>query len=71
VLKDKNEVIGPVEKPKNHQRNESQPRRHDSAFKARVALEATKGEKTIHEIAKIHDIHPTQITEWKKRSSTK
>ena len=41
-------------------------RRHDSAFKARVALEATKGEKTIHEIAKTHDIHPTQVTEWKK-----
>lgn len=41
-------------------------RRHDSAFKARVALEAVKGEKTIHDIAKAYDIHPTQVTEWKK-----
>jgi transposase len=41
-------------------------RRHDSAFKARVALEAVKGEKTIHEIAKSYEVHPTQVTEWKK-----
>ena len=44
----------------------SKRRRHDGAFKARVAIEALKGEKTIHEIAKTHDIHPTQVTEWKK-----
>jgi transposase len=44
----------------------SKRRRHDSAFKARVAIEALKGEKTIHEIAKTYDIHPTQVTEWKK-----
>jgi len=41
-------------------------RRHDSAFKARVALEAMKEEKTIHQIAKEYDVHPTQVTEWKK-----
>jgi len=41
-------------------------RRHDSAFKARVALEAMKEEKTIHQIAKENDVHPTQVTEWKK-----
>ena len=44
----------------------SKRRRHDGAFKARVAIEALKGEKTIHEIAKTYDIHPTQVTEWKK-----
>jgi transposase-like protein len=41
-------------------------RRHDGAFKARVALEAMKEEKTIHEIAQDNDIHPTQVTDWKK-----
>ena len=41
-------------------------RRHDGAFKARVALEAIKEEKTIHQIAKENDVHPTQVTEWKK-----
>ena len=41
-------------------------RRHDSAFKARVALEAMKEEQTIHQIAKENDVHPTQVTEWKK-----
>lgn len=41
-------------------------RRHDNAFKARVALEAMKEEKTIHQIAKENEVHPTQVTEWKK-----
>ncbi len=35
-------------------------------FKAKVALEAVKGEKTINEIAKEHQVHPGQITQWKK-----
>jgi transposase/putative transposase len=35
-------------------------RRHDPEFKARVALEAIKGVKTIQEIAKEYDIHPVQ-----------
>jgi transposase len=41
-------------------------RRHDPEFKARVALEALKGVKTIQEIAKEFDIHPVQVSEWKK-----
>lgn len=41
-------------------------RRHDPEFKARVALEAIKGIKTIPEIAKEFDIHPVQVSEWKK-----
>jgi transposase len=41
-------------------------RRHEPEFKARVALEAIKGVKTIQEIAKDFDIHPVQASEWKK-----
>ncbi|MGL4400791.1 MAG: IS3 family transposase [Luteolibacter sp.] len=41
-------------------------RRHDPEFKARVALEALKGVRTIQEIAKEFDVHPVQVSEWKK-----
>jgi transposase len=42
------------------------PRRNHSAkFKAQVALEAIRGEKTIAEIAAHHEVHPTQVTSWK------
>jgi transposase-like protein len=44
------------------------PRRnHTAAFKARVALEAVKEEKTVVEIAEIYDVHPNQVTQWKKQ----
>ena len=42
------------------------PRRnHSPAFKAKVALEAAKGEYTLAELAKKYDVHPNQITPWK------
>lgn len=41
-------------------------RRHEPEFKARVALEALKGIKTIQQIAKDYDVHPVQVSEWKK-----
>lgn len=41
-------------------------RRHDPEFKARVALEALKGGRTIQEIASEFGIHPVQVSEWKK-----
>ena len=41
-------------------------RRHEPEFKARGALEALKGVQTIQEIAKNFDIHPMQVTDWKK-----
>jgi transposase-like protein len=43
-------------------------RKHYSAeFKARVALEAVRGERTISEIASTHGVHPNQVTQWKKQ----
>jgi transposase len=42
-------------------------KRHDPQFKARVALEALKGIKTVQQIAKEFDIHPVQVSEWKKK----
>jgi transposase len=42
-------------------------KRYDSEFKARVALEALKAERTIQEIAKEYEVHPVQVSEWKKR----
>jgi len=41
-------------------------RRHDAAFKARVALEALRGIKTIQQIAQEYDLHPVQVSDWKK-----
>jgi len=38
-----------------------------AAFKAKVALEAIKGHKTINEIASEFDVHPNQVSTWKKR----
>ena len=44
------------------------PRRnHGAAFKAKVALEAIKGDQTVVELAERFEIHPNQITEWKKQ----
>ena len=42
-------------------------KRHDPEFKARVALGAIKGIKTIQVIAKEYEIHPVQVSEWKKK----
>ena len=42
------------------------PRRnHTPAFKAKVALAAIKGDRTLAELAEQFDVHPNQITSWK------
>jgi len=41
-------------------------RNHDAAFKARVALEALKGEPTAAELATAYGVHPTMIHQWKR-----
>jgi transposase len=44
------------------------PRRnHTAAFKAKVALAAIKGEKTLSELAEQFDVHANQITQWKSQ----
>jgi len=44
------------------------PRRnHSPSFKAKVALEALKGEMTLAELAQKHDVPPNQITQWKSQ----
>ncbi len=42
-------------------------RNHSAAFKAKVALDAIKGEKTLSELASQYELHPTQIQQWKKK----
>lgn len=41
-------------------------RNHDAGFKARVALEAVKGERTVSELAAEYGVHPTLINQWKR-----
>jgi transposase len=41
-------------------------RQHSAEFKARVALEAVRGVKTVSEIAQEHQVHPVQVSTWKK-----
>jgi len=44
----------------------SKRRNHNPEFKARVAMEAMKEVKTIQEIAKEYELHPVQVSDWKK-----
>lgn len=41
-------------------------RKHSAEFKARVGLEAVKGQRTINEIAACYEVHPGQVLQWKK-----
>mgnify|MGYP003544330742 FL=1 len=44
------------------------PRRtHSAAFKAKVALAAVRGDKTLAELAQQHDVHANQIADWKSQ----
>jgi transposase len=43
-------------------------RRFSADFKAKVALEAIRGERTISELATKHQLHPNQITQWKRQA---
>jgi transposase len=43
-------------------------RRFSAEFKAKVALEAIKGDETVAELATKHELHPTQIAAWKREA---
>ncbi len=43
-------------------------RRFTASFKARVALEALRGDKTIQEIASRHKVHANQVSSWKRQA---
>lgn len=45
----------------------SSPKKYGSDFKAKVALEAIKGQKTLNELSSEYGVHTTQITQWKKQ----
>jgi transposase len=42
-------------------------RNHSPTFKAKVAVDAIKGERTLAELAKLHDVHANQIVDWKNQ----
>ncbi len=44
----------------------TQRRQHSGEFKAKVVLEALRGERTLNELAAEYGVHPIQITQWKK-----
>ena len=45
-------------------------KRRSAEFKFKVALEAAKGTKTLSELAQEYQLHPSQISEWKRRLLT-
>ncbi len=56
---------GPSLGPKGEQPMKRSRRNHAPAFKAKVALAAAKGDKTLAELAQQFNVHPSQITQWK------
>ncbi len=45
-----------------------QRRRHSGEFKAKVAVEAIRGQRTGNEIASAYGVHPVQVAQWKKQA---
>ena len=43
-------------------------RRHSAEFKAKVALEAIRAERTVNELAGMYQVHPGQVAAWKRRT---
>ena len=45
-----------------------QRRQFNAGFKAKVALEAIKGQRTVQEIASTFSVHPNQVAQWKRQA---
>ena len=43
-------------------------KQHSGQFKAKVAVEALKGQRTANEIATAYGVHPVQVAQWKKKA---
>ena len=48
-------------------RKKRQRKQYSADLKAKIALEAVKGQRTVQEIASHYGIHPTMVTNWKKQ----
>jgi len=48
-------------------RKKRQRKQYSGDLKAKIALEAVKGQRTIQEIASHYEVHPTMVTNWKKQ----
>jgi hypothetical protein len=60
-------TAGTVVPSESGETDEQKPRRnHTPAFKAKVALAAIKGDRTLAQLAEQFDVHPNQITSWKR-----
>jgi transposase len=46
-------------------------RKHSAEFKAKVAMAEIVGDKTLAELAQLFEVHPNQITEWKRQQLLK
>ena len=46
-------------------------RNHSPTFKAKVAVDAIRGERTLAELAQLHDVHANQIVDWKNQLLTR
>jgi transposase-like protein len=56
--------------PQRLEKTMRRPRRnHSPQFKAKVALAALRGDKTLTELAEQFDVHPNQITQWRQQAT--
>jgi transposase-like protein len=60
-------VVGEQNKPAQQEEPTTMRKRYDKAFKAKVALEALRGDKTVQELASLYEVHPNMVMLWKKQ----
>jgi len=63
----KNGLVRAGQNPMRRPQMKRKRRQHSPEFKARVALEAARGVKTINQIAEENEIHPVQVSQWKQQ----